>query len=494
MTMPDIFISYAHVDNEPFGEERARWVTEFAENLGKRLGMVAGDRADVWRDPRLRGNEAIWPTIEEALSGALALVSVISPRYISSDSCQREIALFVQKWQLRGTPPTGHRKPLFKVVKTFVPRDRHPQALREVNGYEFYQEDEATHRYREFGLDPDEKVNRLYWTRLDDLAQDIGALLDEIQPESQPALQPAPAAAGEPVCVYVAQTTRDVREARDAIARELKDRRVEVLPVGDLPPTSDELQAAVRADLARARFSVHIVGKRDGFVPEGDSRSVVEIQYALALEGRTPGLLWSPPGLEPAATAVSTPTTPTATLASRLAPSAIPENRFDFLQGTLDEVKALLLARLAQAPATPPILPAADGLGVYVVHLRSDVVNVQALEAELERRFPAVAANPPGPRSPLRFAVPIGRGTPAQLRMDHEAKLRNSDAVIVVCAHAQRDWVVAKLTELRRAGLASETAARAIFYLPPPDLDLDRFPAARSVDELLTFLGEAARR
>ena len=121
MAMSDIFISYARIDNEPFGEERARWVTEFAENLGKRLGMVAGDRADVWRDPRLRGNEAIWPAIEKALGEALALVSVVSPA-TSAPSRASEIALFVRKWQERGVPPDDARgKPLFKVVKTFVP-------------------------------------------------------------------------------------------------------------------------------------------------------------------------------------------------------------------------------------------------------------------------------------------------------------------------------------------------------------------------------------
>jgi hypothetical protein len=492
MATPDIFISYAHIDNEPFGEERARWVTEFAENLGKRLGMVAGDRPDVWRDPRLRGNDTIWPTIEEALGEALALVSVVSPRYISSDSCQREIAVFVQKWQERGRPPIGHRKPLFKVVKTFVPRDRQPQALRDVNGYEFYREDEATHRFREFGLDPDPMVNRLYWTRVDDLAQDIGALLDDIQREPEE-IRSEPAAAAEPVCVYIAQTTRDVREARDAIARELKDRGVEVVPLGDLPPTSDELQAAVRKDLARARFSVHIVGTRDGYVPEGDTRSVVEIQYALALEGRTPGLLWCPPGLQPVTvtTTAPTPTTPTSTLGRRLALSAIPENGFDFLQGTLDEVKALLLARLAQARVTPSVLPAGAGLGVYMVHLRSDLENVNALQNELGQRFSATAAN--AHLSPLRFIVPIGRGTPAQLRMDHEAKLRDSDAVIVVCVQARRDWVMAKLTDLRRAGLASEASARAILYMPPEDVDLEGFPAAKSVHDLVTFLGEIRR-
>ena len=487
MAMSDIFISYAHIDNEPFGEERARWVTEFAENLGKRLGMVAGDRADVWQDPRLRGNEAVWPAIEEALGDALTLVSVVSPRYISSESCQREIALFVQKWRERGTPPPdGRRKPLFKVVKTFVPRDRHPPPLRDVNGYDFYQWDESTGRFRDFGLNPDPLVRRLYWTRLDDIAQDIGTLLGEIHHD--------PAVPVEPIRVYVAQTTRDVREARDAIARELKDRHVEVLPVGDLPQTSDELQAAVRADLARARYSIHIVGTRDGFVPEGDSQSVVEIQYALALEVRTSGLLWFPSGLAPPGVLASASPTQDAMLATRLAPTAIPENGFDFLRGTLDEVKTLLLARIAQGPVRPPVVSTSDGLGAYLVHLRSETSTVEALKTELGQRFPAVAAAVPGALSPLRFTTPMTRGTPAELRKDHESKLQQSDAVIVVCGQAPGDWVGAKLSELKKMGLASEAVPRAILYLPPASLNVDQFPAARSVDELLDFLSGIRRR
>jgi hypothetical protein len=473
--MPDIFISYAHIDNEPFGEEHSRWVTEFAENLRKRLGMVAGEAAELWRDPRLQGNDAIWPTIEGALAEALALVSVISPRYVKSDSCLREIELFVQKWRERGVPPPGPRKPLFKVVKTHVPRDQHPDVLRDVNGYEFYEEDKAAHRYREFGLHPDPKVNRLYWTRIDDLAQDIGAILEDIQPAATPA--------GEPVLVYVAQTTRDVREARDAIVRELKDRGVEVLPVGDLPSAADELMTLVRADLGRAQFSVHIVGARDGFVPEGETRSVVELQYVLAQEARTPGLLWSPSGPEPAATP-GTAAAPGA-LAGRLAASAIPENGFYFLRGTLGEVKALLLTRLAEPPRPAQPVASADAFTVYLVYLRKAVARVQALEADLQQLWPAAAT---AGRFPLRFTTPIDRGTPAQLRTDHEAKLRVSDAVVVVCADAPPDWVAAKLTELKRAGLASESAPRAFFYLPPSGDAAGRFPVAGSVDELLTLL------
>jgi hypothetical protein len=174
-----------------------------------------------------------------------------------------------------------------------------------------------------------------------------------------------------------------------------------------------------------------------------------------------------------------------------MAASAVPENGFDFLRGTLDEVKTRLLARLSAPPGLAPVAPATDGLSVYLVYLRRDVARVQTLQADLEHRWPALGAAPVPP--PLQFAGPTLRGTPAELRLDHEAKLRASDATVVVCAEAPRDWIGAKLTELKRTGPAVGTA-RAVFFMPPPDLPLERYPVARTVDELLAFLRDLPRR
>jgi hypothetical protein len=477
--MHDVFVSYARIDNEPFGPERSAWVTEFTEDLRKRLSQLAGERADVWRDPRLRGNELIWPTIEEALGDAIALVSVVSPRYVDSDSCEREIEHFVARWRERGGLTIGGRTRLFKVLKTHVPRERQPDPLRDINGYDFYREDPDTKRFREIALDPDPQVRRQYWTRLDDLAQDITALLDEAKP------------AADPVFVYVAQTTRDVRDVRDAVARELKDRGFEVLPSAELPGASEDLQAAIRRDLDRARFSVHVVGARDGFVPEGDTRSVVEIQYALAIERRTPGILWHPAHLDPQAPATGADDAPPSTLVRRLAPTATPEHGFELLKGTLDQLKLRLLARLAQpdAPAVTPAVAAAEALRLYLVHLRSDVAEADRLEAALTADLAAAAGVSRPAMAAVDVSRPRARGTPAELRIDHEARLRSSDLIVIMCAHAEPLWIGAKHQELRRAGAQNLTASeRVVFYLTPPGVDVSPFAAAGSLDELLALV------
>ena len=141
--------------------------------------------------------------------------------------------------------------------------------------------------------------------------------------------------------------------------------------------------------------------------------------------------------------------------------------------GTLEEVQALVLARLAQGPVRPPVTSTSEGLAVYLIHLRSETSTVEALKTELEQRFPTVAAAVPGALSPLRFTTPITRGTPAELRKDRENKLQQNDAVIVVCGQAPGGWVGAKLSELKKMGLTSEAVPRAILYLPPASLNVE---------------------
>ena len=63
--MADVFISYAHADDEPFSEGTAGWVTAFADRLRKSLSMrKGGGQIKVWIDhrsnPRSRST-ARWP-------------------------------------------------------------------------------------------------------------------------------------------------------------------------------------------------------------------------------------------------------------------------------------------------------------------------------------------------------------------------------------------------------------------------------------------------
>lgn len=43
----DIFISYAHLDNESLTEEEKGWISKFDTALQKRLGQLLGRKPDI---------------------------------------------------------------------------------------------------------------------------------------------------------------------------------------------------------------------------------------------------------------------------------------------------------------------------------------------------------------------------------------------------------------------------------------------------------------
>jgi hypothetical protein len=63
----DVFISYGHIDNQPFGDPGGGWVDIFHEHLQNFVNVHMGRRTKVWRDKRLTGAEIFSDEIEQQL-------------------------------------------------------------------------------------------------------------------------------------------------------------------------------------------------------------------------------------------------------------------------------------------------------------------------------------------------------------------------------------------------------------------------------------------
>ena len=94
--MTDVFISYAHLDNVPFGEEQKRWVDDFHRDLATRLQHLRRTPVSIWRDPKLLGNDVFGAEIEERVKDASVLLVVLSPPYSESEWCRKELELFLR--------------------------------------------------------------------------------------------------------------------------------------------------------------------------------------------------------------------------------------------------------------------------------------------------------------------------------------------------------------------------------------------------------------
>jgi hypothetical protein len=377
------------------------------------------------------------------------------------------------------------------VVKTPVPLDDQPEDMQGMLGYEFFSADPETGRVREHAPDGDDESKRKFWAKLDDLAHDLAHLLKKMD-EAPPSEGVAPSSAnpanpanslpatpeftvvrgdgggahsGPPLAIFLAETTYDLKDARDAVRRELQDLGHTVLPEAPLPLYGPDLEAAVRELLPQCRMSVHMVGEKYGIVPEGATRSLVELQNDLAAEFGTGQdgdygllrLLWQPPELNVKEDRQQE-------FLERIIADPRMQARTDFLETSLEELKASITLRLQRQAdsATRKTgvvrLPEDDLLRIYLICDERDLDHTMALEDALfDQGYEVI--------------LPVFDGDEAQVRQDHEENLVSCDAVLLYYGAGNELWLRRKQREvLKSAGLGRKKPilGRGIYVAPPP--------------------------
>src|SRR4051794_18361671 len=139
----DLLISYAHIDDQALVEGESGCVSQLHRLLEIRVGQLLGEIPKIWRDPKLQGNDYFADTIMERLPKVAALVSILSPRYVQSEWCNRELKEFCRAAEKTGGVRIADKARIFKVVKTPVSRERLPEEVQPMLGYEFYVYDES---------------------------------------------------------------------------------------------------------------------------------------------------------------------------------------------------------------------------------------------------------------------------------------------------------------------------------------------------------------
>ena len=70
----DIFVSYAHIDDQPLVEGQKGWISSFHRALEVRLSQFVSREPRLWRDPQLQGNDIHADRLVQCLPGALAWI------------------------------------------------------------------------------------------------------------------------------------------------------------------------------------------------------------------------------------------------------------------------------------------------------------------------------------------------------------------------------------------------------------------------------------
>lgn len=439
----DIFISYAHDDDLPLMEGDKGWVSEFHQTLEALVRQISGDDIHIWRDPKLQGNDFFADTLEDSLPRTAVLVSIVSPRYLKSEWCLRELTCFYKGAESSGGLRVADKSRIFKVVKTQIPREHQPTPLSELLGYEFYRIDPASGKPVEFRKELGPEAQQSYIAKLYDTAYEITDILGKLRDAGAMQEKNTPLST-----VYLAETTSDLRDERDRIKTELRQQGYTVLPDEPLPLNGEGFSKAVADYLERSALSIHLIGAKPGMVPEDERRSAVRLQNDVAArfsaERGLRRIIWIKP--DAAASGEGR-----GKLIEVLEVNADAQQGADLLKSGVEELKNVISDRLHQLQrehdqkqsdsakdnANPDTCAEERALTAYLICDQCDFDATQPLADYLYDQG-------------FDLLYPVFEGDESELREDHMDKLASCDVSVFYCGQATDLWLSSKLRDLRK--------------------------------------------
>jgi hypothetical protein len=476
-----VFISYAHRDNRPTFDDKG-WVTRFDEIFRDYLGVRLGADPIVWRDgEKVQGNSALTDEILNGLANSALLITVISPSYINSEWCRKELRSFCDHASASGDLVIDRKSRVLKVVKLPpATLDHLPEEVQDSTGYQFYREFEEGYIDE---LDPaNDDDMKQFKKAIVRLAADAERLINQLRLTTQSDAianvsrdGASPALGTHAIRIYLADCTYDLRETRERLAADLKQRGCLVFPDKPLPSREQlEYCTAVRQACQECDISIHMIGSRYGAIPETPEprpRSVVELQNGIAAElarsaesGRSlRRLIWMPAQLQPGDPMQRS-------FVERLDQEADLQVGADLIRGDFEELRttvARLIKAHSQAMAAPePSGPAndldslhtsSDSPMVYLVCTQEDLSQTLDLKRWLREQG-------------FEVERPLFEGDATEVRNANQALLRRCCAVVYFYGAGTDAWFRSVRTDLRKINIHRQglpPIPRAIYVAEP---------------------------
>ena len=462
----DVFISYAHNDNDPFGPEKCGWVELLHEQLAKRIKFYLNQPPILWRDPDLKANEMWDDKIANRLSRSAIFLTILSDNYLERPYCQLEVQVFHKKAgpELK----VGEKCRIFKVELRPVTRNK---LLPEFDGTGMYSFFRSTgDRELRPGTFPEDWPK--YSENIDSLAHDIADTLRAMQ-QGVPCGGRGTAPTGT---VFLAQTTSDQRDVREKIRRDLQDRNFTILPTGDLPEDGDAFEKIVRECLNQAEISIHIFGASAGFKPDGRDRASTWLQHDLAMERANDPefhrIVWLPPERESAKEEQRD-------YLKHLQEDPAAQKGAEILWGKIEDLKKQVNDSLedirrkreernkpkTEAKETKEATPAPGGgegapLSVYLICDERDLQS-PTFDALQDYLF--------GQGYQPLTSLPAEN--PEEARTVHERLIQESDACLIYFGAASMGWVTANVSNCQKLGINRKKPflSTGVYVAPPSD-------------------------
>ncbi|MCY2989443.1 MAG: toll/interleukin-1 receptor domain-containing protein [Planctomycetota bacterium] len=289
----DVFLSYACAENEiPAGAMKG-WVTVFFETLKAELGKSAlGKRIGIrvwWDQTEIDGSKPLRHQILGTLPKTRLLVVLLSQSYLESDWCRDERQAFISAMKDR---PLGDQR-IFLLDLGNVEEKSRPAEFRNLGlkGFPFYTSDKLKFGHPVPNATWNEHLP--FFKDLTKLAEKIAARLGELGIHVPLANQRPDA---KPVAtVYLAQTTDDLDDEREELAKDLAQHGFRILPDDALPLEQEGCRRKIYQCLDdNPAVFVQLIGPHAGRRFKSSDETVVTLQYLCAIERspKIPILQW----------------------------------------------------------------------------------------------------------------------------------------------------------------------------------------------------------
>jgi hypothetical protein len=459
----DVFISYAHIDNEAASDQEgwvSRFVADLRRALRRQIGLASNQGVNIFFDEDSVGSNHKLSMLKEKASNSAAFVAIISPSYVIRDWTRDELAAF--------SAPADATGRIFAVESMPLERQEdYPETFRDLIRQPFWRRKEGTnHGY------PLAASDKAWDRKVQDVARDIKLKLRELRDAG--GIRPRGTGIPAPVAsvtiidpkrmVLLAQVTDDLEEDRDQVRRYLEQYGVGILPTGTYPQGGSAFSEALEADLGKANFFVQLVS-RIGRCPPDLAPGYPRFQYQAAVQqaAKRPDLqvlLWRRPDLD--------------------VPSLRPDDRAllsggEVLAMGLESFKAEIVRRIKQvnAPKPPGRGPMLQGeVNVFINADREDIEFARVVQKDFERNG-------------CTAMLPLYEGDASDLRDDLEEKIIWCNALALVYGRVKPRWISSQaMTYCKLKPKRSEPALVLICrdaVQPKPDHGI-AMPELREID------------
>ena len=420
-----IFISYAHVDNQPVHGQEQGWISHFIHNLGNETARAMGrsENYSLWMDFKLNTNDAVTPEIEQQLREADILLIMMSKGWLASQWCVRELEYFSKVHGDLG-------KRVFVVNQGGLAREEQPEILHDLLGIPFYDETPQG-KLRQLGYPVPQTSDKEYFFRVVDLADQLATSL-KLFASAQ--YQGMPETIEYKATVYVAPVNDSLFDQRSQLVSELTQFGIRSLPA------CNRFEADMDKTLRQCSHFIQLLDTNFAL-------GIPQNQHLTAQTADVPILQWRHPELDVGK--------------ANHEQKALLKGEAVIACELPDFIRQVREAVLPKLPPPPP-QPLVNGNKMVFVHASpEDFPKAEEVAATLQERG-------------FGIALPRYEGDAQRIRKSIERGYQYCDVLLMLQQRASADLVEDYLAELEVYAKKSPTVllcqckkAEKLYFIPP---------------------------